>query len=1054
MLILFLPAFCFEIPSLADPLQADLNEQQLSKEETFKLLEEAGNQNLDDYEGLKQSLSKFWKAARGQGPGASAAIYELGKIFEEGRIGDVDHQAPLLYWKNSKEFNKNLTYALNLYNKSASLGNPQAQFSMGVYYATSSTLLPGTHQSLPKTDSTASSTSWNETFEALAIVNYYFSALGGNGLASMALGFRHHQGYSVPKNCDAALLYYEMAANIAFTELLTQGYVEGQDRSRLSAFASRPNPKGLGIGVLQTTFDTEMIQYHEWMAAQGSINSMLALGDMNYHGTQVVRQNPSVAAKWYLMAAKAGEPSAAGIIGHMYLKGVGVHQSNTSAFKYFKLGADAGDASSLNGLGMLHQKGSTDQHGMPIEPNLAAAAHHFRRATEKGDMDAMYNLAMLHLTAPSSDQPQAPQPVSGSSSASEVAQDHKKKAPGHKHTKHGGAKAEIRKKFRSEETAEVEVSADGSTSKGVSAGQSSEGGSSRKKKADIEKDTAALSQKPAGQGKNQPKGADQALPQKDIAKALQLLTIASHNGHLKALHKTAQLYAEGIGVPRSCPMAVQNFKNVAERVLTNRLLSRASRAFSSGFFLRALSLYLRAAEAGSELAQSNAAWMLDSGYAPSDYCGLDSHPCEKEALRLYQNAARQGRSEAALKVGDFHYYGRGGLPVNKAAAVQYYQRAVEQHNPQAMFNLGYMYQFGEGVTRRDFHLAKRYYDMAISTHPEAQIPAKMGLFVMWFHMLVSEFTSGLDPSEETDLKTMLAIPATALLEIMAVDTLLIIALLSLLIYVLKHRWNRLPFGRREQPPVEPSEAADHSSPPTNGQAVPQEMEATGSAQSQPETLSEAHSSAPTNGQAVPQALEGMGSELPSPGMPAGDAYVNQNKESEHVPRSETSGPDDSSAQTNAQAATLDLNRIQNVQPEPKTRDSAFVHQQDPQTELAGPQAHCLAPTNEQAVLKKLEGIENVHSRPETQIEACVHQNDESKHLCQQPGAIEPINPKDTFGPCIIDKELDSEAMSELLSEETSNQRAHPSVPSETSSDNNDAHENRLEGETLATQQTS
>ena len=41
--------------------------------------------------------------------------------------------------------------------------------------------------------------------------------------------------------------------------------------------------------------------------------------------------------------------------------------------------------------------------------------------------------------------------------------------------------------------------------------------------------------------------------------------------------------------------------------------------------------------------------------------------------------------------------------------------------------------------------------MSISTHPEAQIPAKMGLFVMWFHMLVSEFTSGLDPSEETDL---------------------------------------------------------------------------------------------------------------------------------------------------------------------------------------------------------------------------------------------------------------------------------------------------------------
>mmetsp|Transcript_16252 Transcript_16252/g.21141 ORF Transcript_16252/g.21141 Transcript_16252/m.21141 type:complete len:309 (-) Transcript_16252:96-1022(-) len=156
-----------------------------------------------------------------------------------------------------------------------------------------------------------------------------------------------------------------------------------------------------------------------------------------------------------------------------------------------------------------------------------------------------------------------------------------------------------------------------------------------------------------------------------------------------------------------------------------------------------------------------------------------------------------------------------------------------------------MYQLGGGVARRDFHLAKRYYDLAYATSSEAQIPAQIGLFALWLHMLISEFTSGLEETEENDLKSMLSIPFTAVLEIVAVDTLLILVLLSLLVYILRRRWRPLPRSRAN---TETSGSGGARTPPNEGlDLFPNETNLQASLNSRERTASEEHHTPSLNG---------------------------------------------------------------------------------------------------------------------------------------------------------------------------------------------------------------
>ena len=144
-----------------------------------------------------------------------------------------------------------------------------------------------------------------------------------------------------------------------------------------------------------------------------------------------------------------------------------------------------------------------------------------------------------------------------------------------------------------------------------------------------------------------------------------------------------------------------------------------------GDYEAALLHYLQSAEMGSELGQSNAAWMLTHGY------GYSGPYAAQLAITLYQRAAEQGNHEALLQIGDSYYYGRG-VPRDWSYAAQVYGEASKHRIALASYNLGFMHEYGAGLPQ-DLHLAKRYYDKALEAQPDTWVPVFLALCGLWVH---------------------------------------------------------------------------------------------------------------------------------------------------------------------------------------------------------------------------------------------------------------------------------------------------------------------------------
>lgn len=146
--------------------------------------------------------------------------------------------------------------------------------------------------------------------------------------------------------------------------------------------------------------------------------------------------------------------------------------------------------------------------------------------------------------------------------------------------------------------------------------------------------------------------------------------LASQSGHVLAYYNLGQMHAVGLGIVRSCPMAVELFKNVAERGRWSERLMIAHQDYKSYHFDSAFIQYAFAGELGYEVAQSNAAFILDRGEAN---LFEDNGRYEElvRALQYWGRAASQGYSAAQVKLGDYHYYGLGTAFDYEAAALHY-----------------------------------------------------------------------------------------------------------------------------------------------------------------------------------------------------------------------------------------------------------------------------------------------------------------------------------------------------------------------------------------------
>ncbi|NXS52552.1 SE1L1 protein, partial [Brachypteracias leptosomus] len=209
---------------------------------------------------------------------------------------------------------------------------------------------------------------------------------------------------------------------------------------------------------------------------------------------------------------------------------------------------------------------------------------------------------------------------------------------------------------------------------------------------------------------------------RDYKQALKYFNLASQGGHILAFYNLAQMHATGTGVMRSCHTAVELFKNVCERGRWSERLMTAYNSYKDGDSNSAVVQYLLLAEQGYEVAQSNAAFILDQKEASI----VEENETYPRALLHWNRAASQGYTVARIKLGDYHFYGFGTDVDYETAFIHYRLASEQQHSAQAMFNLGYMHEKGLGI-KQDIHLAKRFYDMAAEASPDAQVPVFLAL---------------------------------------------------------------------------------------------------------------------------------------------------------------------------------------------------------------------------------------------------------------------------------------------------------------------------------------
>ncbi|KAG0270677.1 hypothetical protein DFQ27_000027 [Actinomortierella ambigua] len=224
---------------------------------------------------------------------------------------------------------------------------------------------------------------------------------------------------------------------------------------------------------------------------------------------------------------------------------------------------------------------------------------------------------------------------------------------------------------------------------------------------------------------------------------------AAEQGHLDAMGRVGDMYAEGRGTRQNDNEAVRWRKKVTEQRGSNlhggvdiaspggsqsvehdagdkgsfrtttlkRLVAMKS---SSGSVMNVLDTNqyrvkarkeIQAAEGGDAGAQFNVGLMykLGQGVKQSDV----------EAAKWYTKAANQGNQEAQNDLGRMYECGQG-VEQSYVEAVKWYAMAASQEDPEAQYNLGRMYEWGRGVKQIHVEAVKWYAKAANQENPGAQ----------------------------------------------------------------------------------------------------------------------------------------------------------------------------------------------------------------------------------------------------------------------------------------------------------------------------------------------
>ncbi|EGZ16559.1 hypothetical protein PHYSODRAFT_544024 [Phytophthora sojae] len=473
-------------------------------------------------------------------------------------------------------------------------------------------------------------------------------------------------------------------------------------------------------------------------AALGAPRAQFHVGVAKSYGLWGFPPDEAGAMTHYYFAALGGDMGAVMALGHKHLLGLGAPKKCESAVRYYEVAANEAVARREQNVShpaiydLPHRRLKTlaeTQHKKNL-PGDSAIVDYYQFSADKGDPDATLNLATLYYYG-----------------ARGLAQDLERAA------------ALFQKAYN--------LGASGGAyhlghiySLGIGVPQNNATAFKYLQEAVNEGNTAA--QNELAHMYLQGKGT-----QPDEEQAVALFKSAAKQGSMEAFYNLGVLHMRGggskgmvlasghpeyelghmslhgIGTTRSCRNAVESFKMVAERGECDRVLSQAYKDFKRQDYEAAFMKYAVMAQQGYEVAQHNAAYLLDYDFlTPSPFSPmlslmpsaieLDEDTVASTAVMLYRLAAQQGNVDANLKIGDYYYYGKGGHSVDFVKASAHYSLASKRSNAQAMFNLALMYEHGIGV-EQDFYLAKRFFDKARVAHSDANVPVTLALWKLRAH---------------------------------------------------------------------------------------------------------------------------------------------------------------------------------------------------------------------------------------------------------------------------------------------------------------------------------
>jgi TPR repeat protein len=454
-----------------------------------------------------------------------------------------------------------------------------------------------------------------------AMLLWYMASIDGNVEAMMALANRINMTNTL---CSASLPYYEAAAHIIMDEL----EADKQSRAKISPPMDKHNLPEIhlhGGTSSQLGWDNkpdeshDAIQYYHLLStrqADPDIQAAYTLANLYHFGLRGVSQNLTKALEYYTIAADAGNWEAAGQAGKFHFWSLGMEPSQRDLFKAQKLfqkGAQFG------------LEGCQERYRLHLKRKKSKSDSNEEIPVELCDHPSLNGLGLLYLYG----------------------------IPTMKAIDLGKARAFFQ---LSRDMGNMDAAYNLAMLKlGFNAGwkevstsfTGSNGGSKERVPAFMDKSSSFPSRQ-------------------NWTDAVHDLLAAAGKGHIQAHHRLAMIYQHGIQVGanayvgKDCKKASKHYQSIINKAspYLSKRTRMAYKQYMSGDYEGALVNYLMAAETGHSLSQVNAAFLLSQGVC----LHLTSQQCRQASLRFWKAATFSGDQEAALRVGDFYYYGTKRKP--------------------------------------------------------------------------------------------------------------------------------------------------------------------------------------------------------------------------------------------------------------------------------------------------------------------------------------------------------------------------------------------------------